>query len=247
MTYSSVQEIVRDLEAHPVERSGHVYHRIPFLEFAHLTSSADTAGVVRKLELVNSVVSRRIQRGLPYERLLDIGANGGLFSFSLAERVVSVTAYEPHPRYGPIGEYLAHARARNVDWRARPFRLEDAQGHWDIALMLSTFQWMTEGDERIAEGLALLRALSRNVTCLVFELGLNSGRSALTTKRFNHVGALYRLLRSSTDYPHIKLLGASRIWPGGRCWHGLRYTFVCSHDDGDQEEVWYAPLKYLRV
>lgn len=242
MKYASVDEIVTDLEQHPVERAGHVYHAIPFPEFAHLSSSADAETAQRKLELVTSVVVRRRELGLPCDRLLDIGANAGLFTFSLAAQVESVTAYEPHPRYGPIGEYLAQARVDNVDWHARPFSIEEIAQSWDVALMLSTFQWITEGDRLLAQGRELLRALSRQTACLIFELGLNSGKSAVTTRKRNHIAWIYRLLRTSTDYAHVRLVGRSRPWGGG--W---RYTFVCSRDDGAIREPAYALFKYLHV
>lgn len=242
MKYASVEEIVRELEEHPVEQAGHVYHTIPFPEFAHLSSSSDAETAQRKLELVMNVVARRRGLGLPCDRLLDIGANAGLFTFSMAPRVESVTAYEPHPRYGPIGEYLAQTRVDNVDWRARPFSIDEIDESWDVALMLSTFQWITDGDRLLAQGRELLRALSRHTSCLIFELGLNSGKSAVTTRKRNHIAWIYRLLRTSTEYSHVRLVGRSRPWGGG--W---RYEFVCSRDDSAIPEPAYAPLKYVRV
>jgi len=244
--YATVSEIVRELEEDPVERSGHVYHRIPFPEFAHLTASSSAESAQQKLELVRNVLDGRRARGLPCDRLLDIGANAGLFTFSLAETVGSVTAYEPHPRYGPIGEYLASARTPNVDWRPRPFALDEVTESWDVALMLSSFQWITEGDRKLEDGRRLLQALSRNVKCLIFELGLNSGSSAVTTRRRNHVGAIYHLLRRSTEYPHVDLVARTKPWEGAAR-SGWRYTFVCSQDDDAVPEVWYAPLKYVNV
>jgi SAM-dependent methyltransferase len=239
---------VRDLEANPIERTGHVYHPVPFPEFSHLTCSADREGVEAKLRLVRAVRARRRLLGLPCDTILDIGANGGYFTFSLAADGARLTAYESDPRYAAIGATLARLREPSVDWHDEPFA--DASigtGHWDVALLLSAFQWISAGNEKLDEALAMLRHLSESVSCLIFELGVNSGASAITVRKLNHVAAVYDLVRAGTTYPHVRLAAATRLWPGRMPWHGLRFVFVCSHDDPTFPEPFYAPLKHINI
>lgn len=247
MRYETLEEIAAELEANPVERSGHVYIPIPFSEFARLKSSTDPARARRKLEIVERVIDRRKKLGLPWERVLDIGANAGLFTFALAESGAVVTAYEPHPRYGPIGSEIARLRSPRVDWFPRAFTEDDLTDEtWDVALMLSTFQWITDGDKRLDEGLRLLRRLSERTACLVFELGLNSGKSTITTQKRNHVCVIDALLRKHTVYENVRLIKASRIWPSRALWRGWRFMFACSNDDPRIPEVSFAALRHLR-
>ena len=239
MNYESIEAVVRELEQSPVERGGNVYHPVPFPEFSHLKTSANFEQVHAKLDLVRTVLRAGFPGGLAGVKILDVGANAGFFTFSLAADGADVTAYEPHPRYGPIGAYLAREKTTRVDWRPIAFDREAARrDRYDAALMLSTFQWITKGNALIDEGRALLRELSQNVGLLIFELGLNSGKSAVTTRRRNHIAHIYRLLRDSTTYPHVRLVGRTEIWKGGN-----RYVFVCSHNPLPIREPWYSFVK----
>lgn len=246
-TDSRVATLVRDLEANPAAGNAHTYQAIPFAEFSHLRSSIDPRTLAIKLALIKRVIAQRRGLRLPVESVLDIGANCGYFAFSLAPLVTRVTVYEPHERYGPLGKALAEVKAPNVDWRDRSFTAADARsGEWDVALMLSTFQWVAAGGTRMDEGLELLKALSRRADTLVFELGLNEGKSAITAHRRNHANELYEMLASHTHYKFISYVGAGRLWPARRPWKGLRHRFVCSHSQQFPEPRW-AMVKKLRV
>ena len=247
MTTPTIQALARELEAMPIEGASHSYQPIPFPEFAHLKTSIDLASLEAKLDLVRLVIERRRRLGLPGERLLDVGANAGFFSFSLAPAMKTVTAYEPHPRYATIGEALARERAQNVEWVHRPFTSLDAQsGEWDVALMLSVFQWITEGGTRLDEGRQILSELSRHVACLVFEQGLGAGASAIPATRRNHVSQIYELLRSSTTFEHVRLARSARLWKTRVPWRAWRHTFVCSHDDAFPEPP-HGLLKHIAI
>jgi ubiquinone/menaquinone biosynthesis C-methylase UbiE len=248
MTYTTIDEMVADLVSRPVEANGHIYHPIPFPEFAALRSSANEAAVQEKGRRVRAVLERRRSLRLPYARMLDVGANAGYFTFSLAPMLESVTAYEPNERYSAIGQSLAPLRAPNVEWRARAFdEAEVGSERWDVALMLSTFQWISRGDEALPRARRLLRSLSERTSCLIFEIGLNQGASAITTQKRNHVAAIYRLLSDSTAYPAIRYAGCHRMWPERSPWRGWRHMFVCSHDDPRFPQPRTAILKRLAV
>ena len=246
-TPSRVATLVRELEAKPAAGDAHTYQVIPFAEFSHLKSSIDGHTLAGKLRLIERVLAQRRDLGLPADSVLDIGANCGYFAFSLAPLTASVTVYEPHERYGPLGKALAEVKAPNVDWRDRSFTAADARsGEWDVALMLSTFQWIAAGGERMDEALVLLRELSGRADTLVFELGLNDGKSAIAATQRNHVNELYELLQRHTLYEYISYVGSDRLWPTRRPWKGWRHRFVCSHSQEFPEVSW-GFVKKLRV
>ena len=171
--------------------------------------------------------------------MLDIGANAGFYTFSLAADGLSVLAVEPHPRYAKIGRFLAAQKQLPVQWVDRPFDCELIRGRrFDVALMLSVFQWMASAGEDLDAAAARLQCVSKSCNYLIFELGFNSGANCLRTRRLNHYAELVRMLRQYTAYTHFKLLGQTALW--GR---GKRYLVLCSDDPAAEDSM---PRKLLR-
>lgn len=225
MKYSSVQDIVAHLEAEPAETGGNIYHPIPFPEFAHLKTSSGEEQVRAKWEMMQSGLRLAFPSGMAGRKVLDIGANCGFYTFSLAQQGAKITAFEPHARYGPIGQFLSAEKRLPVEWNHAAFSAGAIRGqHYDVALMLSVFQWMADGGKNLVAASADLRAISESSDCLIFELSFNSGKSCLTTAKRNHYAALLRLLRETTVYEHFKLLGKPRIWR-----RFPRFLVLCSH------------------
>lgn len=267
MSYGSMDELIRDLETNPIEASGSVYHPIPFPEFAYLTTSSNAERVHEKLKLIRQTLRSIYPESLIGKTILDIGANGGFYAFSLAQDGAEVTAIEPHPRYAAVGEFLAREKKDlNVKWISESLQLEHLAGRqYDVALLLSVFQWMCEGNNKLEAGKHLLGEISRHVDVLFFELGVNSGKSSITTRKINHLAYIYHLLKASTEYKDVKLVGVTRIWEPSRdkCSflkriarpvvriirrrHYCRYLFVCSRSPLDIREPWFSFLKYAGV
>ena len=225
MQYKSIHEIIAHLESDPAETGGNIYHPIPFPEFAHLKTSSDAEQVRAKWEMIQAGLRLAFPAGMAGRKVLDVGANCGFYAFSLAQQGATVTAFEPHPRYGPIGEFLAAEKKLPVQWNAAAISAEAIRGRrFDVALMLSVFQWMADGGKNLTAASADLRAVSESSDHLVFELGFNRGKSCLTTSRRNQYGALLDLLRETTGYEHYKLLGQPRIWR-----RYARFLVLCSH------------------
>jgi SAM-dependent methyltransferase len=225
VNYQSIAEVVTDLETRPVEKRGNIYHPIPFPEFSHLKTSSDRREVQAKWAMIEQALLRFFPAGLGGRRILDIGANAGYYTFSLAQKGAAVIAFESHPRYGPIGRFLAAQKKLDVRWHDCAFGRQAIQGQrFDAALMLSVFQWMAAGGSNLAAATAGLRAVSEASDCLIFELGFNRGESCLRTNKWNHYAELVNLLREATAYEHFKLLGQARIWRGAS-----RYLLFCSH------------------
>jgi SAM-dependent methyltransferase len=221
----TLAQLIKSIEANPLETGGHLYHPIPFPEFAHLTTSTDRAAVQDKMDHILRTLRSCFPAGIDGLSILDIGANSGYYAFTFAQAGARVTAIEPHPRYAAIGRFLARHYSLPVEWIERPFSGRDLHGRrFDVGLALSVFQWMSRGGAALPEAAAQLRAVSRACRCLVFEMGFNIGTSALKTNKLNHYAALIRLLRSATDYDRFRFIARTHLW--GK---GSRFLILCSN------------------
>jgi SAM-dependent methyltransferase len=243
-SYVSIEEIVTDLEKNPIESGGNTYHPIPFPEFNHLKTSSNREAVAAKWQLILRTLQQLAGgNDLGGLRVLDIGANAGFYTFQIAQHRGSVTSIEPHPRYSPIGRYLAESTDFGVEWIDGTLRPELLDGReFDVALMLSVYQWMADGGRRRDEAAALLTKVSQSCHSLIFELGFNAGAGALRTHRLNHYGALVDLLRNNTTYRHYRLLGTTRLWRGVN-----RYVVLCSNDPRFEDSASRRLTRALRI
>ena len=233
MSNSNLQDVIVDLENNPVEKGGNVYHPIPFDEFAHLKTSSNRVQFEKKWQLIHRTMLSLFPEGLAGKKVLDVGANAGFFSFSLANAGAKVTSFEPHPRYSIIGPRIIEAKGLPITWHGSPFDATQVENQeFDLALMLSVFQWMSEGDERLAEASEQLMEISKTTRYLFFELGYNHGKSCVTTSRRNHYGQLIDFLRANTDYTAFRLLGTTKLWHDCK-----RYLVLCSNDDRRDDNV----------
>lgn len=239
MRYQSVQEILDHIAREPIEANGATYHPIPFEEFSDLKTSSLRLGVEKKWQYIEQTLAGIFPEGLSGKNILDIGANGGFYTFSLARKGAKVTAFEPHPRYGPIGEFLAAEKGLPVRWHAVPLDVSLlGDESFDVCLILSVFQWMAEGGARLEEAGRLLGEVSRRSKYMLFELGFNNGKSCLRTSKRNQYAALIELLRQHTSYTQFKRIGGTAIWA-----NGPRHLVLCSNDR-TQDDAW--PAKVLR-
>lgn len=144
--FKSVDEILEYLERNPIEEGGQLYHPIPFPEFQNIGTSTDRESSMNKLGIVLANVEK-IYSDYDGLKVLDVGANGGLYSFSFAERGAEVVSFEPDAKYSMIAESLIRLKGiSNMVWYNEPLstaRIESES--FDVALMLSVFQWMASG------------------------------------------------------------------------------------------------------
>jgi len=182
--------------------------------------------VQKKWEKIRSWLLELNDGKLEGMKILDVGANAGFYTFSLAQEGAVVTAFEPHPRYSKIGAFLAVEKKLDVSWNGRAFDPESVAGRsFDAALLLSTFQWMASGGKDLEPATEQLRTISAVCKYTIFELGFNAGKSAIPTDKWNHYAELIGLLRRSTSYDSFKLIGTTRLWRSCK-----RYLVLCSND-----------------
>jgi hypothetical protein len=152
-----------------------------------------------------------------------VGANAGFYSFNFAKLGASVEAYEPHTHYATLGRQIAEATKLPVAWHNKPLEAADLAGKtFDVALMLSVFQWISQGNERLAEATALLQQVAAATGILFFELGCNQGKSAIEVSG-RPLAWVWQLLQANTRPKTVSYLGSTTLWRGTR-----RYLLACS-------------------
>ncbi|MAT96900.1 MAG: hypothetical protein CL608_07140 [Anaerolineaceae bacterium] len=218
-----LQQIATRLSKEAYESSGTIYHPLPFPEFEHLDTSTKPGSSIRKWNLIKDALpaSFAFQSG----RVLDIGANAGFYTFNFAQKGAEVDAFEPHEHYASIGQEIAAAAKLPVTWYNKPLEKSDLDDkEYNVALMLSVFQWMSEGNTFLNEATALLRQMAKCSDILFFELGCNHGKSAIQTDQ-RAIGWIWRLLQDNTAPKSVYYLGSVSAWHRSR-----RYLFACSKE-----------------
>jgi 2-polyprenyl-3-methyl-5-hydroxy-6-metoxy-1,4-benzoquinol methylase len=91
-------------------------------------------------------------------KVLDIGANAGFFSYQFAKLGAVVDALEPHKPYYDLGVAVVAHYGVSVSWFNEPLceRFLEHR-YYEIALMLSVFQWISEGNAQLKRACELLR------------------------------------------------------------------------------------------
>jgi SAM-dependent methyltransferase len=221
-----LQAIADRIESNPFEASGHIYHPLPFPEFQHLKISSNARSAYRKWALIKR--SLGTPSSLKNWRVLDVGANAGFYSFCFAKLGATVDAYEPHEYYSSIGHQIVEATDLPVRWYNKPLERDDLldkqDKQYDIALMLSVFQWISQGNEYLEEATNLLHVIASSSRILFFELGCNHGKSAIHTEE-RPISWIWELLQHSAYPKRVAYLGSTIPWR----W-GLRHHFACTED-----------------
>ncbi|HOY63335.1 MAG TPA: methyltransferase domain-containing protein [bacterium] len=265
----TIEEIVKEIENNPVEKGGHIYHPIPFPEFSHLKTSSSREEALKKWGLIERRLNKIFPDGMAGRKALDVGANAGFYTYTLAKIGAEVTAFEPHPRYSKIGGVIAREKGLNIKWNPEAFSADSLSedDYFDFALMLSVFQWISEGNDKLDYACETLKKLSSKSDMLFFELGVNTGASAVKAACLNKIGFIYRLLKENTDYQHVALVGTTNIWPSVKyddsfarrtvllirdrlIKHkpsGKRFLFLCSKEKVNIREPWFSFVKYLNI
>ncbi|NIM96333.1 MAG: methyltransferase domain-containing protein [Anaerolineales bacterium] len=232
-----LQALAKGIKSNPYEASGDIYHPLPFPEFQDLTTSSDARSAYRKWALVKNCLPLRSSFSNP--RVLDIGANAGFYAFNFAKLGAIVDAYEPHKHYATIGHQIVEATGLSVRWYNKKLERTDLlDKQYDIALMLSVFQWISEGDSHIDRATDLLRLVASSSRVLIFELGCNHGKSAIHTEE-RPIVWIWRLLQQNTSPKRVAYLG--QITPWGRA---RRYIFACA-EDLIKLNIWQRLITYV--
>jgi SAM-dependent methyltransferase len=210
------------LENNPQESKGHIYHPLPFKEFAHLQTSSNPKSALHKWEIIMHSLPDTFEFG--NARILDVGANIGFYSMSFALLGAEVDAFEPNRQYYELGEKISSIKRLNIHWHNKSIALDDIRDKsYDIVLMLSVFQWISQGNKFLTEAIQLLRNVNEISNVLFFELGCNSGKSSIQVSTIPIVW-IWNLL-NNLNAKNVYYLGSSSAWKWSR-----RYLFACSRN-----------------
>ena len=237
----TIKEIVEEIRNNPIEAKGHLYHRIPFPEFDDLTTSSKQKGVDKKWQRILDYSRQLFGKSIKGRKVLDVGSNAGFYTFNYANEGSSVKSYENHDRYSNYGKMIAEEKKVDVQWLPVAFTSTSLtrDEHFDIALLLSVFQWMAGGDINDKEARDSLHSISKHSDYLFFELGFNKGKSCVRTSKLNHYAELIRFLTEVTEYKYYKLIAKTRIWGGYS-----RFLVLCSNDQAYDDKGY---RKFIRT
>ncbi|MFA5393565.1 MAG: class I SAM-dependent methyltransferase [Candidatus Ratteibacteria bacterium] len=235
-----IESLKADLINNPIESGAPVYQPIYFDDFKNIKTSLNRDNFHKKFNLI----FKYVDGDLSNKRILDVGSNAGFFSFAAAEKNAVVDALEPSIRYYELCRKLcAIYGISNINFINNPISAGFLDNkHYDYGFMLSVFQWISEENNKLAYAKNILLETSKHTDVLFFELGCNSGKSAIETKKKNHLAYVNYLLKNNTTYKNVKLIGASKLW--GRYY---RYLFICSNKDVNVKEPFYSFLKWVNV
>jgi SAM-dependent methyltransferase len=204
------------------EKSGELYHPIPFPEFEALSTSASAESAHAKWKQIKKYING--SKNMRKLSILDVGANAGFYTFNFAKQGAVVKAFEPKAPYVKIGKQIADTLKLDVEWLEKPIEQNDIENEkFDVALMLSVFQWMTEGGKKLDDATEMLHEISKRSKILFFELGCNSGKSAIKTNE-RPISWIWHFLHENTNYKNYTYLGTTKAWGSNK-----RYLFVCSN------------------
>lgn len=236
-----IEFVINGLINNPIEAKASIYQPVYFNEFKNIKTSLNRRKFYEKF----NKVFKYLESDLSNKKVLDVGSNTGFFSFAAANKGAEVDALEPLTKYYDLCNKIKDIYEINkVNFFNGSISIEFLKGKkYDYGFFLSVFQWISEGNSKLRYASSLLKEISKHVDTLFFELGCNSGKSAITTKKLNHLAYIYALLRDNTIYKNIKLIGINKFWGKG----SERYLFVCSKKDIDIKEPIYSFLKWINI
>jgi len=238
-----LQELVKKTKEQPIEKSGDIYHPIPFEEFSSLKTSSREKAVEKKWDLIKSTLEGIYDGSITGKKILDVGANAGFYTFSFAKMANEVVSFEVQERYSEIAKAIISEKKLTIDWIDRPFDFNEnlPVKKFDVALLLSVYQWMAQGGEKLEYANRSLKKISQISDYLIFELGYNKGGSHIKTKQLNHYNQLFNLISSQTVYKHMKLIGKTRLWGYSR------YLVICSNNDAIDDQGFRKIIRGIKI
>jgi len=221
-TAGHLESMIASIEQSPLEPYGHIYHPIPFPEFQHLKTSSRPRTARRKWKLLVHALSDVL---VPGAQVVDIGANAGYFAYECERLGAHVDAIEPHDKYYELGRLIAEHHGLDITWFHQEIDESFFQDkHYDVALMLSVFQWISQGEKKLENATRILAAVAKHSENLAFELGCNRGGCAITAPGVG-LRWVYSLLRKHTPYEYVVCAGMTFPWGPA----SPRFVFICSH------------------
>ncbi|HID0802478.1 TPA: class I SAM-dependent methyltransferase, partial [Clostridium botulinum] len=241
MEFNSLKQISDYIEDNPMAKEAHLYHPIPFEEFNKLSTSSNADEVYRKWNIIKRILMHLYNNSLKDINVLDIGANGGFYTFSSAKEGAKVVAFEPQETYSQVAKNIIDIeKGLDINWINESYDYKKVKGEkFDVTFMLSVFQWMADGGNKIDYAIKQLKEVSKISKYLIFELGFNKGDSCLKTENKNHYEELIKLLKTNTQYKYFNLIGVTELWNDCN-----RFLVICSNQNVNLKEFYETNSYY---
>ena len=216
-----ISRLKQRITSRRLETWAHVYHPIPFIEFADLTTQVPSRVSSSRLNMILERVGS--VRGAT---VLDLGCNVGYYALQLAKRGATGTGLDKRADYIELANEVAalyQLPAKFYEAELTPEFLETLAPHYDIALCFSVFQWIAAG-LGARKAASFLSALSEKVTHLFFDVAVNSGKACLTAPKGQEKQFVATLLRENTTFSRIEHVGDVEPYR-----NSVRHVFHCAH------------------
>jgi len=194
------------------------YHELPF-EFKQKT---DRRFLKERIEILESVYDFKGKNGL------DLGANIGGVSFSLAIKGAKMTAVEKEKEFLDVGiacEKHFGMGVKFVEADLVDYVLSNEK-HFDFCTFLATFHWIVK-ERGIDVATNVLNKISKDCDVMFLETnfgheeGLVGSEDAMSEAGIKNENDLISYIKNNTEYTEIKNVGKCIGW-------GRRSTYFCS-------------------
>ena len=197
---------------------GYTYHPIPFEEFNRSSVHRGHDSCKTRLDAILS--DSQVGKG---DRVLDIGANVGYFSFGFSKLGAIVDSVELQRDTFEIGSLLSLLYDADVNYINKPvsIRLVKHLDHrYKVTLLLSVVHWILKQNGK-ANTLELLRYIDSVSDILYFEAPSSGNDALVFHEEFSSKRNLEAFLAEAFPERDISELGSSADW-GGRVLYRIR-------------------------
>ena len=214
----AIADRIKNLE---LETWADVYHPIPFEGFEHLSTQVTWDTPFKRLAMI-----LKGYQSFSGAKILDLGANIGFYSLSLARRGADVTAVDRRPEYVQIARQVSELYQVPVEFKCSSINLDlldSLDERYDIVLFFSVFQWIVDS-EGWTKALAILRHIARKSEAMFFDVSVNAGKACLHSYPGGEKGYVENLLRSKSGFRCVAHIGD--VHPYGT---DTRHVFFCTN------------------
>jgi hypothetical protein len=188
---------------------GYTYHPIYFRDLGNVSCHRGESACRERLECIEKEVEVN-----PGDRVLDVGANVGFFSFALASQGAIVDAIEAQTESFEVGAALSKKYDATVYFVNKPVSVEvlnHLDHHYKISLLLSVLHWVMkqEGKQKTIE---ILRAVADRSEMIFVEVPSDPSDGMVFHEEFSSLDNVRKFLTEALPDHDIEEILQNREW-----------------------------------